>query len=78
MPALELLEEIQLTGDIFFPKRWLDAVLGGHQSSEAVEIVESFLKDNPDYPEKLKAKILQSLDMTKRAASIRKDVIDAM
>ncbi len=27
LPALELLEEIQETGDIFFPGRWLDATL---------------------------------------------------
>ena len=27
LPSLELLEEIQTTGDIFFPSRWLDATL---------------------------------------------------
>src|SRR5690606_22995944 len=31
--ALELLEEIQRTGDIFFPKRWLVATIGQYQSS---------------------------------------------
>jgi predicted Zn-dependent protease len=31
-PSLDLLWEIQKTGDIFFPKRWLDATLGGYQS----------------------------------------------
>ncbi len=31
-PSLEMLWEIQKTGDIFFPKRWLDATLGGHQT----------------------------------------------
>ena len=34
-PSLELLWEIQKTGDIFFPKRWMDATLGGHQSATA-------------------------------------------
>jgi hypothetical protein len=29
MPSLEMLWEIQKTGDIFFPKRWLDVTLGG-------------------------------------------------
>ena len=28
-----LLREIQRTGDIFFPKRWMDATLGGHSSA---------------------------------------------
>ncbi len=31
-PSLDMLWEIQKTGDIFFPKRWLDATLGGHQT----------------------------------------------
>ena len=34
-PSLELLREIQRTGDIFFPKRWMDATLSGHQSASA-------------------------------------------
>ena len=32
-PSLLLLREIQRTGDIFFPKRWMDATLSGHQSA---------------------------------------------
>ena len=35
-PSLLLLREIQRTGDIFFPKRWMDATLGGHSSAAAV------------------------------------------
>ncbi len=31
-PALDLVREIQRTGDIFFPKRWADAALSGYQS----------------------------------------------
>ena len=31
-PSLDMLREIQRTGDIFFPKRWIDATLGGHSS----------------------------------------------
>ncbi|MDP5052593.1 MAG: M1 family aminopeptidase, partial [Congregibacter sp.] len=30
LPSLELLEEIQVTGDIFFPSAWLHAALGNH------------------------------------------------
>ena len=29
-PALDLLREIQQTGDIFFPTRWMESTLGGH------------------------------------------------
>ena len=33
-PSLAMLREIQRTGDIFFPKRWMDATLSGHSSVE--------------------------------------------
>ncbi len=61
-PALDKLQEIQRTGDIFFPKNWLDALLKGHSSAEASVIVKQFLNEHPDYPESLKLKILQSAD----------------
>jgi len=57
---LNLLKEIQETGDIFFPKQWLDACYKGHNSKEAGEITRNFLDQHPDYPESLKLKILQS------------------
>jgi aminopeptidase N len=60
--SLELLAEIQTTGDIFFPQNWLQSTLGYYQSKEAADIVRSFLKDNPNYNPKLKAKILQTAD----------------
>jgi aminopeptidase N len=47
-PALEIIEEIQLTGDIFFPTNWCSALLGGHHSEEAKEEVELFLKQYSD------------------------------
>lgn len=61
-PALNELQEIQQTGDIFFPKSWLDNLLKGHNSKEAATVVRQFLTDHPDYPESLKMKILQSAD----------------
>jgi aminopeptidase N len=71
MPSLELLEEIQLTGDIFFPKRWLDATLGGHSRPEAADIVRQFLESSSDYyPTRLRMKILQAADPLLRAARI--------
>lgn len=65
--SLELLQEVQTTGDIFFPSAWLSASFGGHQSSEAAEIVRAFLKRNPSYNEQLKMKILQAADPLFRA-----------
>ncbi len=70
LPSLELVEEIQRTGDIFFPKRWLDVTFSGYQSNEAADIVKQFLNSRDDYPKRLKAKILQSTDLLFRAAAI--------
>jgi aminopeptidase N len=63
LPSLELLEEIQTTGDIFFPKRWVVATLGGHRSKSAANVVNQFLADRPDYSPRLKNKILQAADL---------------
>jgi len=62
LPALDKLQEIQRTGDIFFPKNWLDALLKGHSSRKAADVVKQFLNEHPNYPENLKLKILQSAD----------------
>lgn len=61
--GLEELCEVQRTGDIFFPRNWAGALLGGHKSEEAHAEVERFLKDNPDYPTLLRNKILQAADI---------------
>ena len=67
LPSLELLEQIQATGDIFFPSRWLDATLANHRSSSAVATVNDFLAERPDYNAQLRAKILQAADTLFRA-----------
>ena len=70
-PSLELLWEIQKTGDIFFPKRWLDATFSGHASRDVADIVRTFLKNLPaNYPERLRNITLQSADELYRAAEI--------
>jgi aminopeptidase N len=61
-PALDLLREIQQTGDIFFPTRWMDSTLGGHRSPETATIVREFLASNPQYPQRLTWTILTSAD----------------
>lgn len=70
LPSLELLQEIQVTGDIFFPSRWLDVSLSNYSSDSAVDTVRNFLDDRPDYNSQLRMKILQSADMLFRSNSI--------
>jgi aminopeptidase N len=67
-PALALLTEIQQTGDIFFPTRWMDWMLWGHRSVEAADAVRAFLAAHPDYPERLRWTILNTADELFRAA----------
>ena len=68
--SLELLEEIQATGDIFFPSRWLDATLANHRSVSAVATVNDFLAARPAYNAQLMAKILQAADPLFRANAL--------
>ena len=73
-PSLVLLREIQRTGDIFFPKRWMDATLGGHASRAAATTVIEFLKRQPpDYPERLRRIILSSADELFRASGTKRE-----
>ena len=69
-PSLDLLEEIQRTGDIFFPLSWLQTTLDGHQTGSAAAIVEQYLADRPDLAPRLRAKALQAADGLLRAARI--------
>ena len=66
--SLALLQDIQHTGDIFFPKRWMDATLSGHSSSSAARMVKEFLSSLPsDYPDRLRRIVLSSADDLFRA-----------
>jgi aminopeptidase N len=69
VPALSLVREIQQTGDIFFPKRWADATLGGYQSVQTAAEVRAFIdRLPPDYPPRLRWVLLSSADPLFRAA----------
>ena len=70
LPSLELLGEIQETGDIFFPARWTGQTLRNHKSTEAAETVRNFLDARPNYNAQLRLKILQSADPLFRAEQI--------
>lgn len=61
-PALEAIQEVQRTGDIFFPTAWVRALLSGHTSPEARAEVEAFFATHPDYPPMLANKIRQRAD----------------
>ena len=61
-PALEAMQEVQRTGDIFFPTDWVRALLSGHTSAEARGEVDTFFADHPDYPVMLSNKIRQQAD----------------
>ena len=71
-PSLNLLQEIQQTGDIFFPKRWMDSTLSGHRSLEAARLVHSFVdRSPPSYPDRLRRIVLSSADDLFRASGER-------
>ena len=65
-----MLEEMQKTGDIFFPKGWLDATLGEYQSEEAALAVRTYLGENTSLRPDLRNKLLQSSDMLFRAEEV--------
>jgi aminopeptidase N len=68
--SLDMLADIQRTGDIFFPKRWLEVTLGGHNSIRAAAVVREFLEQRPNYPQPLRQIILQSADPLFRASAM--------
>ncbi len=69
-PALSLSREIQQTGDIFFPKRWIDTTLSGHQDPGVAADVRHFIQTLPDdYPHRLRNHLLVAADPLERAAA---------
>jgi aminopeptidase N len=68
---LETLEEVQLTGDIFFPKGWLSSSIGNYSSKEANVILQDFLNEHPNYNPILLKKLLQTTDNLARAQNIK-------
>jgi aminopeptidase N len=58
--GLDELEEIQRTGDIFFPGYWLSSLLEGHCSLEACEMVNKWIDSHPMLAPALKNKLLEN------------------
>ena len=68
--ALDMLETIQQTGDIFFPQRWLASIFDHYRSKEVWNMVEDYMNKHLNYNPKLKAKILQTTDNLHRASKL--------
>lgn len=71
--SLDLVDEIQRTGDIFFPKDWLDNIVGKYSSKFAFDEVQRFLKENPNFSPILKRKLFQAADLLYKAQNIKKE-----
>lgn len=71
--SLDLIEEIQRTGDIFFPKDWLNNTIGKYSSKFAFDELQRFLEENPNFSPILKRKLLQATDGLYRAQNIKKE-----
>lgn len=68
--TLDMLEEIQQTGDIFFPQSWLKSSFSSYQRQEALQVINDFIKEHPDYNRQLMMKILQAADPVIRAQKL--------
>ncbi|MGV3503289.1 MAG: M1 family metallopeptidase [Adhaeribacter sp.] len=68
--TLELLAEIQQTGDIFFPANWLRSSLGAYQSASAAQTVQTYLQTHPQLPARLQAQVRQAADDLLRARKL--------
>lgn len=69
-PALDVLPEVQATGDIFFPGGWCASLLSAHRSEEARAALYSFLADNPDIKKLLLNKILNGAYFLTRGKTV--------
>ncbi|NME69860.1 M1 family metallopeptidase [Flammeovirga aprica] len=68
-PTLELLPEIQKTGDIFFPYNYLKSAIAKRKEQQTILWVNSYLEKNK-IDIKLKNKVLQNLDPIQRRQSV--------
>ncbi|RXM46472.1 M1 family aminopeptidase [Flavobacterium sp. YO64] len=71
--SLDLVDEIQRTGDIFFPKDWLDNTVGRYSSKYAFDEVQRFLKENPNFSPILKRKLFMATDLLYKSQNIKKE-----
>ena len=60
VPSLEALQEIQRTGDIFFPASWCKSLLSNQHGQEAKDIVDGYLESHPEMNPLLVTKVRQA------------------
>ena len=60
IPGLDALQEVQRTGDIFFPGYWLTGLLAGHKSEGAKQIVRQWIDAHPDLEPALMNKLKEN------------------
>ncbi|WP_284617638.1 M1 family aminopeptidase [Aquabacterium humicola] len=71
-PALEMLLDVRRHGGTFFDSQWVDSVLHGHGSPATAAVVQRYLAaQSPDFPLKLRERVLQAGDLLQRAARVR-------
>ncbi len=70
LPAMEMLDEIQQTGDIFFPKDWLTETFYGHNTVRVAKEIKEFLDKDHDMNPTLRSKLAQAADPVFRSAKI--------
>ncbi len=69
--ALDQIEWVKANRKIFFMPAWIDGFVNGHDSPEALAVVEGFLAERADLSEDVRRKILQSVDELRRVVRIR-------
>ena len=60
IPGLDALEDVQRTGDIFFPGYWLTGLLAGHKSEQAKQLVHQWVDQHPDLEPALMNKLREN------------------
>lgn len=71
-PALAMLLDVRRHGGTFFDSQWVGSVLHGHGSPAVAEVVRRYLAGlSPDFPPKLRERVLQESDLLQRAARAR-------
>lgn len=76
-PALDKSEWIRDNRRIFFLPRWIDAFIGGQSNTEALQTVDTFLRENPSLPPDIKRRVLQARDDLERTVAVRQAATDA-
>ena len=60
VPGLNALEDVQRTGDIFFPGYWLSGLLFGHHSDEVQTLVKQWIDSHPNLEPALMNKLKEN------------------